>query len=214
MLFSTFHVHAALKLAPILPQNRKKSSWCALSVALAQKQAPFLFRYFNNNNASFQLQFYYQRRRRLYHTLLWHGCRGRWTKCLCKKCGYFLSHRTLKIPSSINKPVPCSKIVGKTEQEKMHEFSNHCCLVNVSTASATWTIILMSASSPCNRRIIDRVGLMLWICTGIFSFHHAIQFPVERFAMRSLRRSKRLDNEEAEFHFPWQTISPAVNCKI
>ena len=65
-----------------------------------------------------------------------------------------------------------------------------------------------------NRRIIDRVGLMLWICTRIFSFYHAIQFPVERFAMRSLGRSKRLDNEEAEFHFPWQTISPAVNCKI
>ena len=121
MLFSTFHVHAALKLAPILPQNRKKCRWCALSAALPQKQAPFLFRYFNNNNASFQWQFYDQRRRRLYHTLLWHGCRGRWTKGLCKKCGYFLSHRTLKIPSSINKPVPGSKIVGKTEQEKMHE---------------------------------------------------------------------------------------------
>ena len=151
MLFSTFHVHAALKLAPILPQNRKKCRWCALSAALPQKQAPFLFRYFNNNNASFQWQFYDQRRRRLYHTLLWHGCRGRWTKGLCKKCGYFLSHRTLKIPSSINKPVPGSKIVEKTEQEKMHEFSNHCWLVNISTASTTWTIILMSASSPCKQ---------------------------------------------------------------
>ena len=66
MLFSTFHVHAALKLAPILPQNRKKCRWCALSAALPQKQAPFLFRYFNNNNASFQWQFYDQRRRRLF----------------------------------------------------------------------------------------------------------------------------------------------------
>ena len=112
---------------------------------------PFWFRYFNNNNASFQWQFYDQRRRRLYHTLLWHGCRGRWTKGLCKKCGYFLSHRTLKIPSSINKPVPGSKTVGKTEQEKMHEFSNHCWLVNISNASAIWTIILMSASSPCKQ---------------------------------------------------------------
>ena len=64
---------------------------------------------------------------------------------------YFLSHRTLKIPSSINKPTPGSKIVGKTEQDKMHEFSNHCWLVNISTASTTWTIILMSASSPCKQ---------------------------------------------------------------
>ena len=32
--------------------------------------------------------------------------------------GYFLSHRTLKIPSSINKPVSGSKMVGKTERKK------------------------------------------------------------------------------------------------
>ena len=59
--------------------------------------------------------------------LLWHGRRVGWPKGLCKvRVGYFLSHRTLKIPSSINKPVPGSKIVGKTEQEKMREISNHC----------------------------------------------------------------------------------------
>ena len=43
MVSSTFHVHSALKLAPILPQNRKKCRWCALSAALPQKQAPFYF---------------------------------------------------------------------------------------------------------------------------------------------------------------------------
>ena len=35
---------------------------------------------------------------------------------------YFLSHRTLKIPSSINKPVSGSKIVGKTERKKALDF--------------------------------------------------------------------------------------------
>ena len=129
--------------------------------------------------------------------------------------GYFLSHKTLKIPSSINKPFPGSKIVGKTEQEKMPEISNRCWLVNIATASASWSIILMSASSPSKQT-------HYWPCRfdavdfyRKFSFHHAIQFrPVERFAMRSLRRSKRLDNVEAEFHFPWQNISASVNCKI
>ena len=37
--------------------------------------------------------------------------------------GYFLSHRTLEIPSSINKPVPGSKIVGKWS-EKRREMLN------------------------------------------------------------------------------------------
>ena len=44
---------------------------------------------------------------------------------LVECCGLFLSNMTLKIPSSLNKPVPCSKIVGKTEREKMRESSNH-----------------------------------------------------------------------------------------
>ena len=43
MLSSTFHVHAALKLAPIRPENRKKCRWCTLSAALPQNQAPFYF---------------------------------------------------------------------------------------------------------------------------------------------------------------------------
>ena len=38
--------------------------------------------------------------------------------------GYSLSHRTLKIPSSINKPVPGSKIVGKTERKKALNFES------------------------------------------------------------------------------------------
>ena len=57
-------------------------------------------------------------------------------------CFLFLSNMTLKIPSSLNKPVPCSKIVGKTEREKMCESSNYDWLVIISTVSATWPIIL------------------------------------------------------------------------
>ena len=38
--------------------------------------------------------------------------------------GYFLSHGTPKIPSSINEPVPGSKILGKWS-EKKREMSNH-----------------------------------------------------------------------------------------
>ena len=44
-------------------------------------------------------------------------------------CFIFLSNMTLKIPSSLNKPVPYSKIVGKTEREKMRQSSNHDWLV-------------------------------------------------------------------------------------
>ena len=46
--------------------------------------------------------------------------------------GYFLSHRTLKIPWSINKPVSGSKIVGKTYiSEKKRVISNRGWLVNI-----------------------------------------------------------------------------------
>ena len=38
--------------------------------------------------------------------------------------GYSLSHRTLKILLSINKPVSGSKIVGKTERKKALNFES------------------------------------------------------------------------------------------
>ena len=44
--------------------------------------------------------------------------------------GYFLFHRTLKIPSSVNKPVPGSKILGKWSERK-REILNHGWLVNL-----------------------------------------------------------------------------------
>ena len=44
--------------------------------------------------------------------------------------GYILSHRTLKTPSSINKPVPSFKIVGKWS-EKKREISNNGPLANI-----------------------------------------------------------------------------------
>ena len=54
-------------------------------------------------------------------------------------CFIFLSNMTLKIPSSLNKPVPCSKIVGKTEREKMRQSSNHDWLVIIFYCIRSWT---------------------------------------------------------------------------
>ena len=52
--------------------------------------------------------------------------RDKWLGC----CGVILSHRTTKIPSILNKPVPRgSKIVGETEREKKGRSSNHDWLV-------------------------------------------------------------------------------------
>ena len=87
--------------------------------------------YFNNNDATIRCQFYDQRRRKLYHTLLGHGGQGGETSSQMDQrplqrvwVGYFLSHRTVKIPSSINKPVQSCKIQGKWS-EKKREISNH-----------------------------------------------------------------------------------------
>ena len=81
-------------------------------------------------------QFHDQQRKKLYHTLLGHGRqvetsiwmeqgpfqRDNWLGC----CKVFLSYRTPKIPSSLNRPVSRgSKIVGKTEREKKGECSDH-----------------------------------------------------------------------------------------
>ena len=78
MLSSTFHVHATLKIAPILPQKSQEMqvvrTFCSSTAKTSTVTLIFLH-YFNNNNASFQWQFYDQRRRKLYHTLLGHGRR-------------------------------------------------------------------------------------------------------------------------------------------
>ena len=114
--------------------------------------------------------------------------------------GYCLSHRTLKIPSSINKPVSGSKIVGKTKRKKALNFescltSEHFLLHQLRGLSSRLLLIL------ANRRILERVRLMLWISYRNFSYHHAIRLgPVERIATRFLPHSKRLDNMEAEFY--------------
>ena len=106
--------------------------------------------------------------------------------------GYFHFHRTLKVPSSINKPVPGSKMMGKTERQKARNFE-------IWLASENFLLHQLRA----NRRILDRVRFMLWIFYRNFSFHHAIQFrPVERIATTSLPHSKRLDKT-----FPLQSTA-------
>ena len=60
-----------------------------------------------------------------------------WGQVEC--CFFFLSSMILKIPSSLNKPVPCSKIVGKTEREKMRQSSNHDWLVIIFYCISSWT---------------------------------------------------------------------------
>ena len=118
--------------------------------------------------------------------------------------GYFLYYRTLKIPSSIDKPVSAgSKIVGKTERKLAPNFeswlpSEHFLLHQLHGLSFQCLLLLRAS-----RRIVDRVGLMLWISYRNFSYHHAIRFGlVESIAARFLPHSKRLDNVEAEFHLP------------
>ena len=178
--------------------------------------------YFNNNDATIRCQFYDQRRRKLYHTLLGHGGQGREMSSQMDQrplqrvwVGYFLSHRTLKIPSSINKPVQSCKIQGKWSEKKC-EISKHGWLVNIfySISFMDYHFNLCLFFPRANRRILDRVRLMLWISHRNFSFHYAIRFrPVrERISKRSLPHRKRLDNMEAEFHFPFETFPPVVNC--
>ena len=182
----------------------------------------YFLHYFNNNDASIQCQFYDQRRRKLYHTLLGHGGQGGETSSQMDQrplqrvwVGYFLSHRTLKIPSSINKLVQRCKIQGKWSEKKC-EISNHDWLVNIfyRISFMDYHFNFLSIFPPANRRILDRVRLMLWISHRNFSFHYAIRFrPVrERISKRSLPHRKRLDNIEAEFHFPFKTLPAVVNC--
>ena len=149
--------------------------------------------YFNNNDATIRCQFYDQRRRKLYHTLLGHGGQGREMSSQMDQrplqrvwVGYFLSHRTLKIPSSINKPVPSSKIAGKWS-EKKREISNHGWLVNIfyriSYIDYHFNVCFFPVQTDA---FLDRVLLMFWISYRNFSFH-AIRFrPVERIATRYL----------------------------
>ena len=121
--------------------------------------------------------------------------------------GYFLSHRTLKIPSSINKPVSGSKIVGEKERKKGLDFESWLTSEHFLLHQLHGLSFCLLLPRP-NRRILDRVRLMLWFSYRNFSYRHAIRFgPVERIATRLLPHSKRLDNMEAEFHLPH-----AVNC--
>ena len=106
--------------------------------------------------------------------------------------GYFLSHRTIKIPSSINKPVPGSTIVNKWS-EKKHEILNHI-FYCISYVEYHFNVCF----SPVQTDAF--LTVYVWCCglvTGMFSFRHAIRFcPVERIAKRSLPHRKILDNME------------------
>ena len=81
----------------------------------------------------------------------------RWDKSLCKECGcdvvsFFLSHRTPKIPASLNKSALGSKIVGKGVEKKRVKVRIMADCWRFFTASATWPIIFMSASFPCEQK--------------------------------------------------------------
>ena len=65
--------------------------------------------------------------------------------------GYFLSHRILKIPSSINKPVSGSKIVGKP----LKLFTANVNLVHQSPKPRAPKLFLRSQS----RQMIKRMAL-------------------------------------------------------
>ena len=108
----------------------------------------------------------------------------------------FLSHRNLNIPSSLNNPVLASKVVGKTEREKL-KFQSWLTNDNQFYCAATWTIIFMSASSLCEQK--HTLACPFSECCGFLQpFYHAIHFhPVERIATRSMPHTKRLANVEA-----------------
>ena len=76
MLSSTFHVHAALKFAPIRSQ-KLQGMQVVRAICSSTAKNKYDDTYFlchdtktNNNNASFQWQFYDQPRGELYNTLL------------------------------------------------------------------------------------------------------------------------------------------------
>ena len=122
-------------------------------------------------------------------------------------CGFFfLSHGTPKIPSSLNKPVPGSKIAGKAKRGKSARVRIMVDLWQFSSASATRTILsfqghiifpnlpaskklpeeqILRGAGPlgalalflhADRNIAERVRLLPVDFYRHFSFHHAIQF--------------------------------------
>ena len=115
--------------------------------------------------------------------------------------GLFWSYRTTKIPSSPSKPVPGgSKIVGKREREKREKVRIMTDLWSFSIASAlaTWTIIFMTASSPCEQKHTLGCPFAAMDSYSYFSLHHEIQFDlVERISTRSMPHRKRLAKVEA-----------------
>ena len=105
------------------------------------------------------------------------------------------------MPSSPSKPVPGgSKIVGKREREKREKVRIMTDLWSFSIASAlaTWTIIFMTASSPCEQKHTLGCPFAAMDSYRHFSLHHEIQFDlVERISTRSTPHRKRLAKVEA-----------------
>ena len=78
MLSSTFHVHAALKLAPILPQKSQEMQTVRTICSSTAKKhgVSYFFHYFNNNNAPFNGNSMTSLEGHLCHTLLGHERQG------------------------------------------------------------------------------------------------------------------------------------------
>ena len=99
-----------------------KSEWMQVmrTAALTQKQVRWpsyiLFRYFNNNNTFLSPT-----------VRAWKTGRKGLCKGISRCSGFLRSHTTLEIPSTLNRPVPGSKIVGKTGEKKARNQlkSNH-----------------------------------------------------------------------------------------
>ena len=130
--------------------------------------------------------------------------------------GYFLSHMTLKIPSSINKPVQSCKIVGKWS-EKKHEISNHGWLGNIFYCISFMDYHFDVSFSPVQTDVF--LTVYVWCCglvTGIFLFIMWSGFVL--FVNVSLRILCHTANDliiwKPEFHFPCQNISPKSTAKF
>ena len=106
-----------------------------------------------------------------------------------------------------------STIVGKTEQR----VAPTCNFESWLTSEHFLLHQLHGQSFQClllfraNRRILDRVSLMLWISYRNFSYLRAIRCdPVERTLTRFLSHSKGLDNMEAESLLPCSQLLNAI----
>ena len=82
--------------------------------------------------------------------------------------GFFLTCRAPKIPSSLNKPVLDYNIVGKTSEKESAKVRIMTDWWPFSTTSATWTIIFMSDSIPCEQNCKTYLSVSV-CCCGFFS---------------------------------------------